>query len=320
MSIYNHNTKKEIPIRILSAASRLSKMVGLLGAKKSELENQAYFLRDCASIHTFGMNFKLDVYSLDRSGTVLEIVSGLKPNKTHKGLPGTKDILEVVHEGIDPKAIKVGDQLFVQIDEKRPLNFSGVSSFLHWPVNIFIAFLWVNFVLSAVMHLNTNGSFVNYGLLAVNTLLLGLFLTRRPSKDISTRLTDWTISIATVASSMLLKPLIGPNWGANASAIIQGLGVLTINLGRSFGVIPANRKVKKGGAYQIVRHPLYASEMIFYAGFLLGNLSAWNLAMTVLILFGQIYRAIAEESLLSKEKTYKEYMGNVRYRLVPGIF
>ena len=40
-------------------------------------------------------------------------------------------------------------------------------------------------------------------------------------------------------------------------------------LGRSFGLIAANRGIKVAGPYRIVRHPIYAGYTIIHVGFLL---------------------------------------------------
>jgi len=101
---------------------------------------------------------------------------------------------------------------------------------------------------------------------------------------------------------------------------IVGLLVALISLGRSFGIIPANRGIKRAGLYRIVRHPIYASELIFHAGYLLGNVSGRNLVLVILVAAGQVYRLLAEERLLSGDGEYRDYAEAVRYRLIPGIF
>jgi len=74
------------------------------------------------------------------------------------------------------------------------------------------------------------------------------------------------------------------------------------------------------GLYRIVRHPIYASELIFHIGYLLGNASSRNLLLVILVTAGQVYRLLAEERLLRGDGAYLDYVKAVRYRLVPGIF
>src|SRR5262245_56097659 len=55
-------------------------------------------------------------------------------------------------------------------------------------------------------------------------------------------------------------------------ALIQSIGIglqlyAKYTLGRSFGLLPANRGVVDRGPYRIVRHPIYLSYCIGYLGF-----------------------------------------------------
>ena len=47
-------------------------------------------------------------------------------------------------------------------------------------------------------------------------------------------------------------------------------------LGRSFGIVAANRGVVSSGPYRLVRHPIYLGYLVTHAGFLLSNMSARN--------------------------------------------
>ncbi len=99
------------------------------------------------------------------------------------------------------------------------------------------------------------------------------------------------------------------------------LGILTqINLGRSFGILIARRRIKTKGLYGIVRHPMYFTDILFKVGLFLKMPSWGNTAVLVLGLACYIYRAILEERFLAQSPEYREYMKQVRYRLLPGIF
>ncbi len=107
--------------------------------------------------------------------------------------------------------------------------------------------------------------------------------------------------------------------------VLQAIGTLlatfaVISLGRSFGIIAANRGVRTTGFYRFVRHPLYGSYMIGYLGFLLGNLSFWNVSLIVLTVLCQYARAVAEERILLQDPAYQAYVQWVRYRFIPYIF
>lgn len=91
-------------------------------------------------------------------------------------------------------------------------------------------------------------------------------------------------------------------------------------LGRSFGLLAANRGVRTGGLYHLVRHPAYASYTIVQLGYLLENLSFWNLSLFMLVLVAQLTRIRQEERTLTQDPVYRSYCRHVRFRLVPGLY
>ena len=90
-------------------------------------------------------------------------------------------------------------------------------------------------------------------------------------------------------------------------------------LGRSFGVVPANRGVKEAGVYRFVRHPMYAGYMLNHLGFLLVFFSWQNIAIYAVAWTAFWLRAVEEEKFLCQDPEYARYSGKVRYRLLPGI-
>lgn len=92
-----------------------------------------------------------------------------------------------------------------------------------------------------------------------------------------------------------------------------------LSLRRSFGIVPANRGVKRGGLYRFVRHPMYSGYMVNQFGFLLFNFSAWNLAIYTVAWLCFWIRACEEEKFLSKDPDYRDYAYQVKSRLLPGL-
>ena len=90
-------------------------------------------------------------------------------------------------------------------------------------------------------------------------------------------------------------------------------------IGRSFGVIPANRGVKRRGVYRVVRHPMYFGYMLNHVGLLLLYPSVWNLAVYAVSWTALWLRVGEEERFLRRDPAYRAYARSVRYRLVPGI-
>jgi protein-S-isoprenylcysteine O-methyltransferase Ste14 len=107
--------------------------------------------------------------------------------------------------------------------------------------------------------------------------------------------------------------------------MISGVGLLIVvaskmALGRSFGLVPANRGVVVRGPYGVVRHPIYLGYVISHVAFFLAQPTLWNAAV---ILIGDgtlIVRALMEERVLSGDAAYASYCRRVSWHLVPGVF
>ena len=104
--------------------------------------------------------------------------------------------------------------------------------------------------------------------------------------------------------------------------IVAGSGVALAAkafLGRSFGMVAANRGVKDNGIYRFVRHPMYLGYILSHLGFLLVFFSAANVAIYTVAWVCFWLRAKEEEKILLRDPEYQAYASKVRFRLVPGI-
>ena len=50
-------------------------------------------------------------------------------------------------------------------------------------------------------------------------------------------------------------------------------------LNRSFGIVAANRGIKRGGPYRLVRHPMYFGSILTQVGFVLASFKLTTLAL-----------------------------------------
>jgi len=106
----------------------------------------------------------------------------------------------------------------------------------------------------------------------------------------------------------------------NVLQLVGGLLVLvaTLRLGRSFGIVAANRGIQTSGLYRVVRHPIYAAYVLAFGGFVLAHPTLINAGILVGWLMVQALRVRAEERLLMQDTRYVAYAAQVRYRLIPG--
>jgi protein-S-isoprenylcysteine O-methyltransferase Ste14 len=93
-----------------------------------------------------------------------------------------------------------------------------------------------------------------------------------------------------------------------------------ITLGRSFGLVPANRGVVIAGPYTLVRHPIYAGYLISHVAFACAYPTAWNISVLVVTDVALVLRALCEERVLAADLKYQMYCRRVAWHLVPGVF
>jgi len=85
--------------------------------------------------------------------------------------------------------------------------------------------------------------------------------------------------------------------------------------------IAADQKVIDSGPYALVRHPMYASALLYLLGTPLSLGSYWGLVPFVVIVPFLLWRIFDEEKMLIGELAgYDKYHRRVRYRLIPGLW
>jgi len=168
-----------------------------------------------------------------------------------------------------------------------------------------------------------SGSINMLGVCAVNTVTIALFVSRRDATSISMSPGLWLIAFGGTFLPLLLRPsAIGPfDTVGTAIQLVGILGIIAslLSLRRSFGIVPANRGVRTQGLYNVIRHPLYASELLAMGGFAILSPSVWNVSVWSCDFALQLARAFAEERLLSEDPNYLQYRSRVKYRLIPLI-
>jgi protein-S-isoprenylcysteine O-methyltransferase Ste14 len=187
-------------------------------------------------------------------------------------------------------------------------------------------------VLFSMMAIRFGADFLSTGrvtgllLLVSETLVVVLTVMRRSAAAVDRSMRARLLTTLSVLGPPLLQPahvtaLLPQSWTVAASA--AGLAIVIagkITLGRSFGLMPANRGVVSSGAYRIVRHPIYLGYLITHVAFLVATPSAWNIAALLAADAALLARAVCEEQTLARDARYRAYQETVRWRVCPGIF
>lgn len=130
--------------------------------------------------------------------------------------------------------------------------------------------------------------------------------------------------------SLIGPPLLragkeAPLFADAVTAAVSTVGLLLVIaakmvLGRSFGLVPANRGVVDGGPYGLMRHPIYAGYVLAHVAFLAAHPTVANVVLVLASDSALIVRALMEERTLSSDDRYRAYCSRVTWHLVPGVF
>jgi len=163
-------------------------------------------------------------------------------------------------------------------------------------------------------------------LLVSEALVIVLTVIRRPAHIVDRSVRAAVVTAISVVGPPLLLPsdaggLVPDVVTAAASALGLAFVVLgKLTLGRSFGLVPANRGVVIRGPYALVRHPIYSGYLITHFSFLVAHPSWWNAVVIGIADTALILRALIEERVLNGDAEYQAYCRRVEWHLVPGVF
>src|SRR5262249_38338242 len=192
--------------------------------------------------------------------------------------------------------------------------------------NLTLAMLYAIFAAAHVTRAVTTGEWATtMPLVAQEALLVVLFLTRRRSLATSSRPWDWIVGAAGTLLPFLMRPGEVPGPYAWFGQPLQFVGLAAAvtglaSLGRSVGVVAANRGIKTSGLYRVVRHPAYAGYLLGYVGYVLCYPTTRNTLLVVATLLALNARAIVEERFLRHDPSYGDYLRGTRCRFVPYVY
>lgn len=186
--------------------------------------------------------------------------------------------------------------------------------------------LFLGFAFANLARWHDTGRPVGLGATLLEAFTAFLFVVRRPPLATSARPLAW-ISASLGAFAMLgARPIAHPNAGPfEAMEIVQLVGFAIVlialgALGRSFGIVAANRGIKTNGLYARVRHPAYSGYLVSYLGYVAESPSARNIALLVVGTAAQLVRMSEEERMLKLDDAYRAYLARVRRRLIPFVY
>jgi protein-S-isoprenylcysteine O-methyltransferase Ste14 len=198
-----------------------------------------------------------------------------------------------------------------------------------WPAFLFGALLAVTWTLFALANLASwrhthHPTGLGASLLELTAAVF--FLVRRPARVTSSSFVAWGATALLTFGMLAARPGGEPIAGlSTAWAALQllgwGLAVVCLStLGRSFGLVAANRGIVTRGPYRLVRHPIYSCYLLTQAGYLLENPTTRNAVVIVGTIFFQLVRIRTEEQCLEQDTGYVAYRSRVRRRLIPYVY
>src|SRR5262245_36349404 len=186
-------------------------------------------------------------------------------------------------------------------------------------VTLFVLFAWANF-----SHWRSTGKPSGLGTTALEAWAAVLFLVRRSPDRLSARPLAWVAAPVGSFAMLLARPHDGglpelPGELLQLAGVLLALASLA-TLGRSFGLVAADRGLKTRGPYRLVRHPAYAGYLVAYVGYVFENPSPANFGLLLLSTAFQLVRIREEEAVLEGDARYHGYRRSVPYRLVPRLY
>jgi len=170
------------------------------------------------------------------------------------------------------------------------------------------------------------GRLTNLLLLVSEMLVVALTVLRRSAATVDRSVRARLLTTVSLLGPLLVKPVqMIPLLPASITVAgsVVGLAIVIagkLTLGRSFGLMPANRGIVSSGVYRLVRHPIYLGYLITHVAFIFANPTAWNTAVLTLGDIALLLRAVCEEQTLARDASYREYQQVVRWRVCPGLF
>ena len=212
--------------------------------------------------------------------------------------------------------------------EVRPVRSRGVLSrdLSDATARVLIAGLFLGLAYRVGLNVVETGRLSGLMLLTSELLVVVLTIVRRHASQVDRSLRVRVVAAISIvgpflmrpdeSAALLTEPVAFAISGAGLAVVIAG----KISLGRSFGLLPANRGVVCSGIYRLIRHPIYLGYFLAHGAFLFANATLWNILALVTADIALVARAHMEERTLMTDVAYQNYARSVPWRLVPRLY
>ena len=195
----------------------------------------------------------------------------------------------------------------------------------HVATSVPVALLFVLFAISNFAQWRATHRPIGLGATALELLVATLFVVRRSPWLVSRSPLAWAAAAVGTFGMLTARPAYAPVGGLEPLYVALQLGgalfagAALLSLGRSFGLVAANRGVRTSGPYRLVRHPVYSGYVITWTAYLLENPSLWNGCILLAVTAIQAIRILEEERTLAEDPAYRAYCSRVKSRVIPRL-
>jgi protein-S-isoprenylcysteine O-methyltransferase Ste14 len=164
--------------------------------------------------------------------------------------------------------------------------------------------------------------------MAFYLLLIFAYMRRSATRRTDRQWSSWALAFAGTGAPFAI-PLVSGGLATDPVRETLSAGVLALGLvamlwalgalGTNISVVPQAREVVTHGPYALVRHPLYAAELLNVVGICIGHDGPWPWVVLVALAAFQVMRARREEAWLTSELPgYADYKSRTPM-LVPAL-
>jgi len=112
MKAIDRTSGKELALNLVVADTLFARLKGLLG-KSALPAGEGLWIKPCNSVHTFGMQFPIDVVFLDKEKRVVGLAKTLRPNRISRLYSSASSVIELPAGTVDAADTVTGDHIEV---------------------------------------------------------------------------------------------------------------------------------------------------------------------------------------------------------------